>query len=1190
MTDNVTSGIAVSAVWDTAAETADAAAGITLNSRVPVLLDVQVCLTYSTYGTQCTWSQQPVSVQRVPHAFGNGFPTAAAGPGQVALWTGELALDATDVSIPGYNGSLSISRTHATYAGTPSPASAVFGPGWTANLDGPDAGLAGAEMVDSTRLDGTLAVVNGDGTALVFQSPTGRRSTATLTTGTYTPADQDTIVDGTTLSVSGTGSAATVTVTELDGTVTVFTAATAATATTDALFAPTSVTEPAADSAKRATTRFAQSGGKVYYMVTAAPGVTCTVPTDPNATAAGTPLVSTKGCRGLRIVYATATTATATTPGDYAGQVKAVYADLWNPATNAMVETAVATYLYTNTGRLRSVTDPRTALASTYGYAANRVVQYTPPGQAMFSFTYASTSPTRLLAVSRVNTSGSGTTRLAGFAYDIPRTGEAMLPTISTVATALGQGRTPTFGAAVFGMDYQGTVPPAAGSQEWKRADLQYTDALGYTIDTASFGAGDWQYSATDFDTNGNVTRTLGEGATREVLTNGLTGSAIDQRAEVTVYNTATTTTPAGTLVTDTFGPAKYAVLPDGTTGYVRPRTHTDYDEGAPNSGTNPATGLPYRLPTTVTSTTVDAAANTITLAGIITYDTVSLTRNGYAAGTTGSADGWALGAPVTVTTDMGGQSANVVNTTVYDTEGAVLKTIQPSGSAAGTRTTTVYTTGGTGTCSGRPEWAGMTCQVSYGTPDAGPAIPATTTTYDMWLNPVTITETSGASSRTTTTVYDSAGRLSKSWTDASGLTGSTPVPGTRVVYSTTTGLPTDVIALDSAHNDITTKTSTSYDSWGRTVSYTPDRGGATTTAYDAAGRVASVTDPTGSTSYSYDADASGAPFERRGLTTSITTSNGTAPAVVSTAVFNAAGQPVSETLPGGLTRSMDYDQVGQLTALTYGGDVADVVANGDGTWTVTGYHQDSWVAWSRGYDGAGRVAQEWTPDAAAITGPAGVDQPSQIAPYDTGDALGYSRTYSYDRAGRLATVADRTATTTGVDVTTDPVGCQVRAYSFDVNGNRTALTRRAPATDGSCATTGGTTTSWVYDSADRLTSGYTYDAFGRATTIPGADTPNGSTAGALTLGYYDTEQVASMVQGASTSTYALDMAGRRATSTATPIAGPGAPVTTMSRYYSDTGDTRPGPPPAPTVARSRPPGTPRTSPGTSASPSPTAP
>ena len=66
----------------------------------------------------------------------------------------------------------------------------------------------------------------------------------------------------------------------------------------------------------------------------------------------------------------------------------------------------------------------------------------------MFSFTYASTSPTRLWP-SRVNTSGSGTARPAGFAYDIPHLhGRGDAATISTVATALGQGRTPTFGAA----------------------------------------------------------------------------------------------------------------------------------------------------------------------------------------------------------------------------------------------------------------------------------------------------------------------------------------------------------------------------------------------------------------------------------------------------------------------------------------------------------------------------------------------------------------------------------------------------------------------------------------------------------------------------------------------------------------------------------------------------------------------
>ena len=83
-----------------------------------------------------------------------------------------------------------------------------------------------------------------------------------------------------------------------------------------------------------------------------------------------------------------------------------------------------------------------------------------------------------------------------------------------------------------------------------------------------------------------------------------------------------------------------------------------------------------------------------------------------------------------------------------------------------------------------------MTCQVSYGTPDAGPAIPATTTTYDMWLNPVTITETSGASSRTTTTVYDSAGRLSEVMDGRVGPDRVHTRAGTRVVYSTTTACP----------------------------------------------------------------------------------------------------------------------------------------------------------------------------------------------------------------------------------------------------------------------------------------------------------------------------------------------------------------------------------------------------------------
>jgi hypothetical protein len=138
VTDNGAAGIAVSGLSDTATATQDAyldsdpnTAGVqptTLNTRLPVLLDVQVCLTYAS-STQCTWSETPdTTVQRVPHAFGNGFPTAAAGPGQVALWTGEFNTDTTDISVPGYTGNLTISRSHSTYAGATNTINGVFGP------------------------------------------------------------------------------------------------------------------------------------------------------------------------------------------------------------------------------------------------------------------------------------------------------------------------------------------------------------------------------------------------------------------------------------------------------------------------------------------------------------------------------------------------------------------------------------------------------------------------------------------------------------------------------------------------------------------------------------------------------------------------------------------------------------------------------------------------------------------------------------------------------------------------------------------------------------------------------------------------------------------------------------------------------------------------------------------------------
>jgi large repetitive protein len=237
------------------------------------MLDVQVCLQYAS-STQCTWSQTPnTTVQRLPHAFGNGFPTAGAGPGQVALWTGEFNTDATDISVPGYTGNLAISRSHSTYAGPANTVNGVFGPGWVAQFDGADAGAAGMEVVDSTRADGTIALVDGDGTALVWESPTGlRRTSATFATGTWVPADDDTELDGSKLTVTGTATAPVLSYIEDDGTVTTWTTPTAPAANADTLFKPAGIAEPGVTS--KTTYSYDSAGRVARILAPTPPGVT----------------------------------------------------------------------------------------------------------------------------------------------------------------------------------------------------------------------------------------------------------------------------------------------------------------------------------------------------------------------------------------------------------------------------------------------------------------------------------------------------------------------------------------------------------------------------------------------------------------------------------------------------------------------------------------------------------------------------------------------------------------------------------------------------------------------------------------------------------------------------------------------------------------------------------------------------
>ncbi|WP_241996612.1 RHS repeat-associated core domain-containing protein [Kribbella antiqua] len=1161
VTDNGTAGVIVNGVWDTTSATTDSqldadpnTAGVqptTVSASRPVLLDVQVCLTYTT-ATQCTWSQQAVSVLRVPHAFGGDFPTAAAGAGQVALWTGEFNLNVTDASVGTPDGSLALSRSHSTFDGPTDATTGIFGPGWTAQLDGPTDQEIGIQVLDSSRTNGIIAFLDGVSTPLVFSTPDGaRRSTATFPTGTWQPADQWTTDTKVKLTVSGTGLATKLTLANEAGDTTTFVLAAPLSATTDAQFKPDAVTE--ADSGD--TTRYLYDPANpslVARILAPAPtGVTCV---------SGGQYTGAVGCQSLRLQYGSGATS---------GLLTSVWLDVYNPAKTGgagMDSIQMATYSYDTSGRLASVTDPRSGLTTGYTYdAANRLTSVTPPGLKPYVLNYAVVGAnTKLTSVTRVRPStdsAGGVATLASFVYDVQATGPG-LPDLSSASVARwGQRVTPTHGFAVFGPDHPapGTTPGEVAANDWQYAQFQYTDDEGVTINTADFGAGAWQYSASERDEWSNITRSLDQRAIREILDNALPSSAADLLGTTSVYNDAiqntdgVTIVPADTRLTDTYGPVRDASTSSGTVRPVRLHTHLAYDENAPNGGISPFTNTPYGLMTSTTKSAFDPGAST--------DEVVLRTIHDYSAAVTGGTDGWEAGEASRIITDLDldGQrsTGDLVSFVRRDSDGRVVENRQPksadAGGDAGT-TLTAYYTAGTNSdaaeCGNKPEWAGLTCKTSpaaapssaAGQP-ATPSLPSSRITqYNYLLQPTVIEQTSGSVTRTATTVYRLDGQVDNTRTTVTGMTGSAPNTAKYTTYDPATGAATTITARNSDATIAGTVTTT-YDTWGRPISYQPSGETATTTAYDIGGGVKTIVDPNGTTQYTYDGTDAAGRVEHRGLPTKIEITSGSS-IWSSTGAYDAAGTLTVQKLPGGIARTLSTDITGSPVGLDYTGQLTTVNPDGSSTTIPDG----GWLSWSQDRDVVGRVTREWTPDGAAFTGP------PNGGSGDVGDAIPYDRSITYDPAGRLTRVNDRTAAGSGVDVT-DPAqapACTTRTYAFDTNGNRLSQAVAPAAGDGSCTTAGGTTATHQFDTADRPTSGasgqgsYVYDALGRTLTIPASDAPKPA-AGDISLTYFDNDIVKSITQAGSTTTLGLDAMDRRSTET--------VGATQTVRHYTDTSD-----------------------------------
>ncbi|MFY1636382.1 RHS repeat-associated core domain-containing protein [Solwaraspora sp. WMMB335] len=218
---------------------------------------------------------------------------------------------------------------------------------------------------------------------------------------------------------------------------------------------------------------------------------------------------------------------------------------------------------------------------------------------------------------------------------------------------------------------------------------------------------------------------------------------------------------------------------------------------------------------------------------------------------------------------------------------------------------------------------------------------------------------------------------------------------------------------------------------------------------------------------------------------------------------YDVDGNLVTESWPSGITVAHSYDETGTSVGITYD-------RPGCGASDCTLY--------------SGSVAEsvhgQWRHHASTLA----------------------EQTYTYDASGRLTTVED----TIGGQ-------CTTRAYGFSASSNRTSLVEYAPAGDGACQTgTAASTITHSYDAADRITTaGTVYDALGRTTTVPAADTATPA-AGNATVGYHVTDLVDTITQAGRTVDYALDVTGERIRSFTD--TADGTPVTTV-HHYDDDGD-----------------------------------
>ncbi len=362
--------------------------------------------------------------------------------------------------------------------------------------------------------------------------------------------------------------------------------------------------------------------------------------------------------------------------------------------------------------------------------------------------------------------------------------------------------------------------------------------------------------------------------------------------------------------------------------------------------------------------------------------------------------------------------------------------------------------------CRKHPEWAGLPCQTNPAaqpnTPGL-PELPVMTIAYNMWDEKAVVEERFGSVTRVTTNTFEGNSERPLSTEEKSSVNATMPKVTDK--YNIATG---DLEEQASTNGEKLVSTTNQL---GELATYTDADGNRATLEHDAYGRVTELKDGSeegrGSQKYAYNATT--------GARTSLTDSA----AGLFGATQDVEGNTTAETFPNGMTAYYTRNSVGAATGIEY-------------KKTSHCTEEKESCVWFK---------ERLTP---SIHGEA-IKQMSTLA----------EASNTYNSAGELTQVQE---TPTGE-------GCKIYLYNYDEDGNRLSQTEREPATEGKCATEGGSTQAHVY-SANRLADpGVIDDAFGDTERLPAVDAGGSE----LVSTFYVDGQVYKQKQSGETIEYMLD-------------------------------------------------------------------